>query len=150
FLDQTPPTSAGGGDVTVPRTERIAFTLTIPLGYDGTEALPLAVYGPGTGGSTQSPLTDGVAQGLPARGMGTFVTEPVMHHARAHSDNIDPNLISTLELYDSLSGGNSKQTLISTVESGDLFFNPLNLQAAKGNSQQAAVDYAWQAHWLGS
>ncbi len=31
---------------------------------------------------------------------------------------------------------------------GDLLFNPLQLSAARGNSKQAALDYAWQAKLL--
>jgi hypothetical protein len=73
-----------------------------------------------------------------------------MHAGRAHSEKMDPELVSTLSFYDSLTGGNYLATVTATVESGDLFFNPLNLQAAKGNSLQAAVDYTWQAKLLAS
>jgi hypothetical protein len=71
-----------------------------------------------------------------------------MHGARAHSENIDPTLRSSLQLADTIGGTNYEASLVATVESGDLFFNPLNLTAARGNSEQAAVDYAWQARAL--
>ena len=34
------------------------------------------------------------------------------------------------------------------VSAGDLLFNPLNFQAAKGNQLQSALDYAWQTRAL--
>jgi hypothetical protein len=136
-----------------PGTERIEFALSIPESLVGVGSeladVPLVVYGPGTGGSRNSPFDDGTAAALAGLGVATFATDPLMHAQRAHSENIDPELIAMLELYDSATNSNAKETLIALVESGDLFFNPLDLQAARGNSLQAAVDYAWQARLLG-
>ncbi|HVJ20001.1 MAG TPA: hypothetical protein VM686_31520 [Polyangiaceae bacterium] len=151
FLTEPPPTAAGPGDPSLPRTERIGFRLSIPASVTGTgsiASLPFVIFGPGTGGSLDSPFLDGSAQALAGLGVATFATDPVMHDERAHSENIDPNLISTLQAYDASTGGNTVASLLATVESGDLFFNPINLQAAKGNSLQAAVDYAWQTRVL--
>jgi hypothetical protein len=148
FLGAAPPKTSGGTDVTVPRTERIDFHLSLPFSVVDMGKLsdvPVVIFATGTGGSADSPFAMGIAERLSNLGLAVFSTTPVMHAARAHSENIDPTL---LELLDFLEPDGAK-SLTSTVESGQLFGNPLNLQAAKGNSLQAAVDYAWQARWLG-
>jgi hypothetical protein len=148
FLPQAPPKTSGGTDTTVPRTERIDFHLSLPFSVLDTGNLgnvPVVVYAAGTGGSSDSPFALGIAERLSNLGLAVFSTTPVMHAARAHSENIDPTLLALLDFLQQ--GG--AQSLVGTVESGQLFANPLNLQAAKGNSLQAAVDYAWQARWLG-
>jgi hypothetical protein len=112
---------------------------------DDLDHVPLVIFGTGTGGSIESPFESRIAERLANLGIAVFSTTPVMHAARAHAENIDPTLLSVLDL---LQPGVGAASFKSTVESGNLFFNPLNLQAAKGNSLQAAVDYAWQARWL--
>lgn len=147
-----PPSAAGGTDTTVPRTERIALRLTIPVSLTLTDSqllnVPVAIYGAGTGGTINDPIDAGVAQDLATLGIAVFSTTPVLHFERAHTENIDPNLLATLAAYDQLTGQQTENDFVTFVQSGDLFFNPLNLQAAKGNSLQAAIDYAWQARWL--
>ncbi len=152
FLSESPATSPGGTDRTLPRTERIDFLLSVPVSLVPTSGdiaeLPVVIFGAGTGGSIYSPFESGVASVLGASGLCTFSTTPVMHAERAHSENIDPQLLAWLRLYDLLTGQDTAAQFIALVESGQLFFNPLNLQAARGNSLQAAVDYAWQARLL--
>jgi hypothetical protein len=143
-------TTRGGlgdeGDTSKPRAETIGFALTIPhvaLAEGALEKLPLVVYGPGTGGSEMDVVASGIATDLTRQGFAVLSTTPVMRGTRAHSENIDSSLLDELKLLDTLSGTDYRGQFVSLVESGELFFNPLNLRAAVGNSQQAAVDYAW-------
>ncbi len=146
------PTAAGGIDPAQPRTETLEFRLSIPASLVSDPSalanLPVVVYAAGTGGTIDTPFGSGVANALAQRGVATFSTTPVLHGDRAHSENIDATLRSNLQLADLIGGTNYEASLVATVESGDLFFNPLNLMAARGNSEQAAVDYAWQARIL--
>ncbi len=146
------PTAIGGTDRAQPRTETVEFRLAVPAGLAADPSalaqLPVLIYGAGTGGSIDTPFETGLVNPLTHEGVALFSTTPVMHGARAHSENIDPTLRSSLQLADMIGGTNYEATLVNTVESGDLFFNPLNLVAARGNSEQAAVDYAWQAQVL--
>jgi len=148
------PLAPGGTDTAQPRTELLEFRLAIPASLvsdpSALASLPVVIYATGTGGTIDTPFLSGVASALAQRGVATFSTTPVMHGARAHSENIDPTLRSNLQLADLIGGTNYEASLDATVESGDLFFNPLNLMAARGNSSQAAVDYAWQARILSS
>ncbi|MBN1609083.1 MAG: hypothetical protein JW940_20815 [Polyangiaceae bacterium] len=149
LLVAAPPATSGGNDTTRPRTERIDYRLSLPFSLVDTGELsgvPVVVFGAGTGGGPDSPFALGIAERLSGLGLAVLSTTPVMHGARAHSENIDPTLLTLLDVFQP---GVGAQSLIDTVESGELFGNPLNLQAAKGNSLQAAVDYAWQARWLG-
>ncbi len=152
WLEGSLPSAAGGTDIAAPRTERIEFRLSVPAslatGDPPEGGVPVVVYGPGTGGTLDGPYTSGAAAALATQGIAVFTTTPVMHAGRAHSENLDAELRSQLQLIDSMAGLETEAELVGTVESGDLFFNPINLQAAKGNSLQAAVDYAWQARLL--
>lgn len=153
FIDADLPASASGTDTSAPRTEPVDFQLFVPessLTGAVVEGLPLVVYGPGTGGGVSSPAADGIARDLAALGFSVLVTTPVMHGPRAHSENVDANLLQTLTLLDQLAGTAYAQDLITTVESGDLFFNPVNLVAARGNSAQMALEYMWLARVFGT
>ena len=146
------PTATGGVDPTQPRTGTLEFRLAVPASLasdpNALAHLPVLIYAAGTGGTIDTPFATGLVNPLAQEGVALFSTTPVMHGARAHSENIDPTLRSSLQLADTIGGTNYEASLVATVESGDLFFNPLNLMAARGNSEQAAVDYAWQARFL--
>ena len=148
FLSSGLATAPGAGDPSAPRTEAVDFVLTLPdavLTGSSIEDVPLVVYGPGTGGSRYSALDEGIAADLAARAIATVTITPVMHQERAHAENISQSLLDQLALADSVGGTTYQAQLVDTVESGQLFFNPLNLEAARGNSLQAAVDFAWLA-----
>ncbi|MCA9521858.1 MAG: hypothetical protein KC609_12830 [Myxococcales bacterium] len=127
---------------TAPRLERIPFVLAIPgsafdlatLTEKTVTDIPLVLYAHGTGGSRNSVL-NAVAQRLGELGIASFGIDQVMHGVRAHSETL-------LDL------GLANLGLEEVVESGTLFFNPLNLHAAMGNVMQSAVDYIWQAKFL--
>lgn len=142
-------TSAGANNQTESRLERLPFVLTLPIGPGETSnndlSLPLVIYGPGTGGSRYTPLNDGVAEVLAQAGYAVLTVDPVMHAQRSHSENIDAALMIQLNAADNLLGSDYAGQLTDLVESGDLFFNPFQLEAARGNTMQGAVDYAWQA-----
>lgn len=151
FLVEPPPTSATTPDLAHPRLERIKFRMTLPLGQwskAGFERIPLAIVGPGTGADRTEATSSGIASRLARLGIATFCATPVMHQERAHAENVDPNLTQALALYDLFTGQDTSSQFSASIANGNLFFNPLNLQAAKGNSLQAALDYAWQAHFL--
>jgi hypothetical protein len=152
FLQGPVPSAAGGVDTTVSRTERLAFRLSIPTSRVSSNTdlanIPVVIYGAGTGGTINDPIDARVVPDLAKLGVAVFSTTPVMHFERAHVENLDSVLVTELSLYDQLTGQHTYDNLVNFVQSGDLFFNPLNIQAAKGNSLQAAVDYAWQARWL--
>jgi hypothetical protein len=146
YLDTGPATSPGPGAPGAARTEPVDFVLTLPdsiLAGASIENVPLVVYGPGTGGSRYSALDEGIAADLGALGVATVSITPVMHQERAHAENISTSLLNQLAVADSLQGTTYQAQLIQTVESGQLFFNPLNLEAARGNSLQAATDFVW-------
>ncbi len=147
FLDEGAWRGDDGGQEQ-PRSERIQFRLAVPTSaYDGA-ATPVVVFAPGTGGGLESPFDSGIADELLGEGMALFVAESVMHGNRAHVEGIDPELVGVLALSDQLTGSSYVAELEQVVQSGDLFFNPLNLRAARGNSMQAALDYVWQSSLL--
>ena len=147
FLAEGPAQSAGPGLDSAPRTESVDFVLSLPqAAVTELDDLPLVVYSPGTGGSRYSLLDEGIAADLAALGVAALSITPVLHQERAHAENISPTLLNQLAFADLIGGTNYQDQLLDTVESGQLFFNPLNLQAARGNSLQAAVDFLWLGH----
>lgn len=146
FISDSLATTTSAPNTDVARVERIPFVLTVPTSVTTADvALPLVVYGTGTGGSRTSARQDGVAELLAQAGYATLTIDAVMHASRSHSENIDPELLSQLGTADVLLGTNYTAQLITLVESGDLFLNPFHLEGARGNSLQGAVDYLWQA-----
>ncbi|PKN58187.1 MAG: hypothetical protein CVU56_07060 [Deltaproteobacteria bacterium HGW-Deltaproteobacteria-14] len=153
LLDGPAPVAPDGADPDVPRTERVPFELALPLaaldpGGDAS-ALPLVLYGHGTGGSERSPLgADREASDLAALGIATFAIPGVMHEGRAHVDNLDPALIADLETLGELLDTDAVSPLTDVVVGGAFFFNPLSAAAGRGNVLQSAVDFLWLAHAL--
>jgi hypothetical protein len=146
FISDSLATTVSSPSTEVPRVERIPFVLTVPLSAMGTDlSLPLVVYGTGTGGSRFTARQEGTAELLAQEGYATITIDPVMHGSRAHSENIDATLLGQLGTADALLSTDYAAQLSALVESGDLFFNPFQLEAARGNSMQGAVDYLWLA-----
>lgn len=141
------PLGAAADETFMESTEPVEFALTIPGSVVTSamiEGVPLVIYGPGTGGSHLSATDEGIAEVLANAGFAVLSTRPVMHGPRAHAEDIDPALMAQLESLDDLLTTNYAGALTTTVESGDLFFNPLNLQAARGNASQAMLDTLYQ------
>ena len=155
LLSGPPPSAPGGTDPDTPRTEAVPFELTLPVAVVDAagaviEDLPLVLYAHGTGGSRKSALgNDDEAAELAALGIATVAIDQVMHGVRAHADNLDPELVSTLQSLGGLLGQDLLGALQTTLKGGALFFNPLQINAARGNVLQSAVDAIWQAHVFG-
>jgi|GEM_PF-1416704 len=151
LIDGPAPTAPGGDDPDTVRTERIRFELALPLatldaGGDPT-GVPLVLYGHGTGGSERSPLGDGrAASVLAPLGIATFSIPAVMHDDRAHPDNLDPALLADLQALSELLNIDAVTPLLDVVVDGSFFFNPLAVEAGRGNVLQSGVDYLWLAH----
>lgn len=106
------------------RMSPFRFTLTIPKRYLASGSitlrrLPIVMYAHGTGGSNRTFLNNGTALALAKRGIAGFGIDQAVHGTRAGSLQLD-----------------------------FLFFNALNLPAARDNVRQSALDYFWQVRFL--
>ena len=94
------PYASDGGDfidlaVERPVAERTNITLTVPAEAPlGASCLPVVLYAHGTGGDARSPVNDGTAQRLAARGMATLSFDQPMHGLRAHGKTFDINSLT--------------------------------------------------------
>ncbi|MCA9581697.1 MAG: hypothetical protein KC416_07865, partial [Myxococcales bacterium] len=127
------PDDGGGiefkdGKPEVARTEDVCFALSIPKGGEMPEdGWPLVVYGHGTGGSFRSPMASGIAKDAATGKVGsTDVRVAVL--------GID------LPQHGSRKNG-------STTDSGELFYNFANPQAARDNILQGAADLMTVIYW---
>ncbi|HAA58612.1 MAG TPA: hypothetical protein DCE42_27870, partial [Myxococcales bacterium] len=107
--------------------KQLPFAFTIPKRYLDAGALkqrnlPVVMYAHGTGGSYRTFINNGTARALAERGIAAFGIDQAVHGERG-----------------SKLGG---------VSLDFLFFNALNLAAARDNVRQSAIDYYWQVRFL--
>jgi hypothetical protein len=125
------PFTASGGDVNTGAsvdTAQVCLSMTVPTTTMPANGWPTVIYAHGTNGSFRSHVNANVAGALanapiPGGGNTQFAVigiDQVMHGTRR--------------------GG-------STEEAQDLFFNPANPQAARGNPLQGAADQISLARW---
>jgi hypothetical protein len=123
----TPPYLEAGGDFqydaagqpTVAQVEQMSFTVCVPKGDVPPGGFPLVIYSHGTGGDYTSVIGD-IADDLALRGVASVGIDQVLADHRIQS------FASTTGCF-----GN---------ESDYCFFNPINAQAGRNNSRQAALD----------
>ena len=104
------------------RMERLRFALTWPKqalaqGAITERPLPIVLYAHGTGGDYTSFIGDGTARRLAEMGIPALGIDQVMHAQRGR--------------------------ILGNVDLNFLFFNALNLPAARDNVRQSALDYHW-------
>src|SRR5690606_14285658 len=96
------------------------FSLTIPTGTAPDAGWPAVVYAHGTGGSFRSPLLDGTAQALAARGLATLTLEGVLHGERRGDSDSDGE--------------------VDGLDQDQLIFNVFNPESARDTLIQGAID----------
>ncbi len=108
------------------KMESLRFALTLPKRYFASGALerplPLVMYAHGTGGNYMTFMRNGVAWALARRGIATFGIDQAVNGERTSK--------------------------IGSTRLDILFFNALNLPAARDNVRQSALDYFWQVNFL--
>jgi hypothetical protein len=92
--------------------ESIAFALTVPAGPMPTNGWPIAIYAHGTGGDSDSFISDGTARSLAAQGIACLGFDQLFNGART------------------VAGGSPEGQ----------FFNFANPLAARSNNRQAGID----------
>lgn len=107
--------------------EKLRFALTIPKRYLKrgalhSTALPIVLYAHGTGGNYRTFIGNGTARKLAQMGVAGFGIDQAVNGERT------------------ISLGNIKLDF--------LFFNALNLPAARDNVRQSALDYFWQTRFI--
>jgi pimeloyl-ACP methyl ester carboxylesterase len=105
----------------------IRFALTVPKVYFRSGAvkdqkLPMVMYAHGTGGSYRTFVNNGTAAKLARMGIAVFGIDQAVNGDRTIS--------------------------LAGTKLDFLFFNALNLPAARDNVRQSALDYHWQARFL--
>lgn len=131
------------GAPTVVRSESVHVALTIPKGVDMPPAgWPVIVYAHGTGGSYTSFLREGLAErftevqiGVTPVHFAMISFDAPMHGPRAHPENHDPAWLAVDP---------------NAYDPDVLFFNPLNVRAARDNVLQQAADTWALVRWLAS
>jgi dienelactone hydrolase len=119
--DGAPPyANAGGrlqvardGTITVTSRPKLRFALTVPDGPMPAAGWPIVLYAHGTFGNYRTFINEGVARNFAAEGLAVIGIDQVVHGQRNPDDQSE-------EL---------------------LFFNILNVVAARDNVRQGAVDY---------
>lgn len=96
------------------------FSLTIPTGPTPDAGWPALIYAHGTGGGFRSPLIDGTAQALAARGLATLALEGVLHGERRGDSDSDGE--------------------VAGLDQDQLVFNVFNPESARDTLIQGAID----------
>jgi pimeloyl-ACP methyl ester carboxylesterase len=132
FQAGTPPYLTAGGEVefdgsdvpVIQRSENVDFTLTIPKGTPPASGWPVVIFAHGTGGSSDSFVSSGVADALSSVEVTIDTTPETVQFAVLGIDGVQ---------HGSRRGG-------SDLEPDVLYFNFLNPAAAKYNAVQGAAD----------
>lgn len=109
------PSGESGERIRVQGTEEVCFSLAVPK---TGAALPVVLYGHGTGGNFRSAISEGLAQRLTTQAvqkMAVMTVEQPLHGPRRGTTALQPDL---------------------------LYFNPNNPRASRDNAIQAWADYA--------
>lgn len=96
------------------------FSMTVPTGAAPPAGWPAVIYAHGTGGGFRSPIAEGVASRLAARGLATIALEGVLHGERRGDDDDDGEV-----------GG---------LDVEQLAFNVFNPESARDTMLQGAID----------
>jgi len=109
------------------RMGKFRFALTIPKQYTRANAvtqrpMPVVMYGHGTGGSYRSFINNSTARRLALAGIAGFGIDQAVNGNRT--------------------------TTVGNLRLDFLFFNAINLPAARDNIRQSAADYHWQVRFL--
>ncbi len=132
FQEGTPPyLSAGGGVVfdtsgvpRIQRSENVSFTLSVPKGTPPAGGWPVVLYAHGTGGASDSFVSEGIAEALADVEVTIDATPATVKFAVLSIDAVQ---------HGSRRGG-------SDLSPEVLYFNFTNPEAAKYNAVQGAAD----------